>query len=76
MFYSPPPYADLIFQDAAQQLLVLPKEQRHFRSYLGRDFMRARALVDCHAGASGLTESLALIFMSTVAILLGRRHFQ
>ncbi|CAB3359989.1 Hypothetical predicted protein [Cloeon dipterum] len=75
MFYSPPPYSDLIFQDATQQLYILPKEERNYRAYLGRDFMRARAIVDCQAGAASLTESVAMIFMSIFAVLLGRRQF-
>ena len=32
MFYSQPPYADLIFQDATQQLKELPREKQHYRS--------------------------------------------
>ncbi|KAG8276563.1 negative regulation of tumor necrosis factor (ligand) super member 11 production [Homalodisca vitripennis] len=45
MFYSPPPYADLIFQDAAQQLKQLEPHQRWYSDYLGKDFMRARRSV-------------------------------
>lgn len=50
MFSSPPPYTDLIFQDAAQLLKVIPPEKRHYSKYLGKDFMRARRIVDCYAG--------------------------
>ena len=32
MFYSQPPYADLIFQDATQQLKELPREKQHYRA--------------------------------------------
>ena len=54
MFYSKPPYSDLIFQDAAQQIRVIPREEQNYREYLGRNFLRARALVDCRSGASSL----------------------
>lgn len=54
MFYSPEPYADLIFQDVTQQLRVVPKEKRHYTSYLGDEFLRARRTVDCKAGANGI----------------------
>ena len=67
MFYSQPPYADLIFQDATQQLVVLKPEERHYRSYLDQDFLKAYAIVECKSGAeslprlSGLTTLAALI---------------
>lgn len=51
MFSSTPPYTDLIFQDATQQLKVIPRSKRYYSDYLGTDFMRARRIVDCHAGA-------------------------
>lgn len=51
MFFSPAPYSDLIFQDAAQRLQVVPLEKRHYRDYLRKEFLKARALVDCHASA-------------------------
>merc|ERR1712130_886082 len=41
MFYSEPPFADLIFQDAAQKIIVLPKDQRNYQSYLGKEFAKA-----------------------------------
>ncbi|KAK2580797.1 hypothetical protein KPH14_011531 [Odynerus spinipes] len=58
MFYSVPPYSDLIFQDATQQLVVIPPEKRQFSAYLGPDFMRARRIVDCNAGAAALEHSI------------------
>lgn len=61
MFMSPPPYSDLIFQDATQQLRVIDPENRRFDKYLGNDFMRARRIVDCHAGASLSLFSIKLI---------------
>lgn len=70
MFYSQPPYSDLIFQDATQQLMVLNYTQRHYASYLGKDFLRARRIVDCYAGATGLASSAIAIMFSTVIALL------
>ncbi|XP_012269502.2 melanotransferrin [Athalia rosae] len=58
MFYSAPPFSDLIFQDAAQQLVVIPPEKRQFSAYLGSDFMRARRIVDCNAGAGAIRYSI------------------
>ncbi|CAL8115042.1 unnamed protein product [Orchesella dallaii] len=53
MFFSPAPYSDLIFQDAAQRLQIVPEEKRNYRDYLRKEFLKARALVDCHASAVG-----------------------
>jgi len=47
MFYSESPYADLIFQDATQQLIVLPEEERHYTTYLDKEFLKAYAVVEC-----------------------------
>ncbi|XP_019887469.2 melanotransferrin [Ooceraea biroi] len=66
MYYSQPPYSDLIFQDATQQLIVIPPEKREYSAYLGQDFMRARRIVDCNAGASAISYS---IFATTVMIM-------
>lgn len=65
MFYSPPPYSDLIFQDAAQQLQVIDSTYRSYGRYLGKDFLRARRVVDCHAGAAILKLSVVWICIST-----------
>lgn len=71
MFSSIPPYADLIFQDATQQLIVLKPEERHFSAYLGKDFMRARRIVDCHAGQeSVIASSLLTILCSLITAVL------
>lgn len=67
MFYSQPPYSDLIFQDATQQLMVIPPEKREFSAYLGPDFMRARRIVDCAAGASAIEHSI-LATLLTIAL--------
>ncbi|CAK9823344.1 MELTF [Anthophora retusa] len=66
MFYSQPPYSDLIFQDATQQLIVIPPEKREFSAYLGPDFMRARRIVDCNAGASAIEQSI----VATIAMII------
>ncbi|XP_015510562.1 melanotransferrin isoform X1 [Neodiprion lecontei] len=72
MFYSPPPYSDLIFQDAAQQLVVIPPEKRQFSAYVGPDFMRARRITDCNAGASAIQYTISgSIAMGFLATLLG-----
>lgn len=61
MFMSPPPYSDLIFQDATQQLRVIEPAYRSYDKYLGSDFMRARRIVDCRATASSNIFSLKLV---------------
>uniref|UniRef100_A0A336LQ04 CSON000095 protein n=1 Tax=Culicoides sonorensis TaxID=179676 RepID=A0A336LQ04_CULSO len=55
MFYSPDPYHDLIFQDATRQLQVIDKRERYFSDYVGPDFMRAKRITDCHAGAFSIS---------------------
>jgi len=73
MYYSPPPYSDLIFQDATQKLLVIPPEKREYSAYLGQDFMRARRIVDCNAGASAISYSvIATIVMIIFTFVFGR----
>lgn len=63
----------MIFQDATQKLQIVPPSQRHYHKYLGPEFLRARQLVDCRAGAatlrSGLTAVLAGIFISNLVQL-------
>lgn len=63
MFYSMPPYHDLIFQDATQQLRPVPIPQRSYDLYLGGDFMRAKRITDCDSAAMShkFTISLAVI---------------
>lgn len=70
MFYSPPPYHDLIFQDATRQLQIVPPESRRYDLYLGNDFMRAKRITDCQAGASAISISLtlAIICMSYIPL--------
>ncbi|GJQ87813.1 putative ferric iron binding protein [Trypoxylus dichotomus] len=69
MFYSTPPYTDLIFQDAATQLKVIEPQYREYSAYLGPDFMRAKRVVDCYAGTSTSQGSLVLIVLSIISYL-------
>ena len=69
MFYSQPPYADLIFQDATQQLIVLPEEERDYTQYLDREFLKAYEVVECRSAASVLACN-ALVVISIMHILL------
>lgn len=62
MFYSPPPYHDLIFQDATRQLQAIPREKRAYDKYLGSDFMRAKRITDCHSGARMPTTGSTIVF--------------
>lgn len=72
MFYSPPPFYDLIFQDATQQLRPIPPDQRRYDLYLGSDFMRAKRITDCDAGAMAhkYAVSLAVIIPLIVTLTL------
>lgn len=70
MFSSAPPYADLIFSDATQQLKVIEKNKRYYSSYLGSDFMRARRIVDCHAGASNSRAAVVMVVFVMLVELL------
>ncbi|XP_026754449.2 melanotransferrin [Galleria mellonella] len=49
MFYSPPPYADLIFSDAAVRLRRVAHAQRSAALLAGRALPRAARLVSCDA---------------------------
>lgn len=69
MFHSPPPYYDLIFQDATRQLRAIPPEQRQYDIYLGKDFMRAKRITDCESGTISLgkhiNKSLFVVMLLT-----------
>lgn len=76
MFYSKPPYADLIFQDAATQLAIIPPSQRWYSTYLGKDFMRAKRIVDCYASAWQQKPSKILVsFFILLALILSTKGF-
>uniref|UniRef100_A0A182HQQ4 Transferrin-like domain-containing protein n=1 Tax=Anopheles arabiensis TaxID=7173 RepID=A0A182HQQ4_ANOAR len=70
MFYSIPPYHDLIFSDATRGLRVVDSDKRWFDAYLGPNFMRARRITDCHAGASSLKISAFSSLLFAVVVLL------
>lgn len=70
MFYSVPPYHDLIFQDATRQLQMIPPEKRRYDLYLGSDFMRARRITDCESGADRLKFSVVSVIVATVLYVL------
>ena len=70
MFYSQPPYADLIFQDATQQLIVLPEEERDYTKYLDREFLKAYEVVECRSGSERLLIGLNVIVMLMISYFL------
>lgn len=73
MFYSLPPFSDLIFQDATQQLQIIEPEKREYSKYLGPDFMRAQRIVQCNSGASSISvQVLAFLISSILALLFWR----
>ncbi|XP_016994047.2 transferrin 2 [Drosophila takahashii] len=69
MFSSPIGHYDLIFQDATRQLSVIPPNKRRFDSYLGSDFMRARRITDCYAGAAQVALSVGLLLVGTLVTI-------
>jgi hypothetical protein len=71
MFYSQPPYADLIFQDATQQLKELPRHKQHYRSYLDREFLKAYSVVECRSKGS-LPSSSQTLLISAMVIAMRR----
>ncbi|EDW94316.1 melanotransferrin [Drosophila yakuba] len=70
MFSSPIGHYDLIFQDATRQLQVIPPNKRTYDAYLGSDFMRARRITDCYAGASQLALSVGLLLVGSLVAML------
>ncbi|XP_069187443.1 transferrin 2 isoform X2 [Procambarus clarkii] len=64
MYHSEEPYADLIFQDATQQLVPLPLEEQHYHPYLGMEFLNARYEVDCTANTDVLHVSYVLLSLT------------
>ena len=70
MFYSEPPYADLIFQDATQQLKVLEPWERHYTTYLDKEFLKAYSIVDCRSKAS-YAKSISILVAVATTIILG-----
>lgn len=75
MFYSMPPYHDLIFQDATQQLRPVPHSKRRYDLYLGGDFMRAKRITDCDAGAIAHKFSISLAIIIPLIVAFTFTHF-
>ncbi|GAB0092188.1 Transferrin [Sergentomyia squamirostris] len=73
MFYSYPPYHDLIFQDATRQLQIIKPEERHYDRYVGKDFMRAKRITDCFAGGNQITINRVVLALFTTFTLLSKR---
>ncbi|GFR00340.1 ovotransferrin [Trichonephila clavata] len=76
MFVSEDDFSDLIFQDATQQLKIVPESKRDYRNYLGREFLLAMKIVDCTASSTLITASIsniALLFL--VAIFCSNYFF-
>lgn len=71
MFYSYPPYHDLIFQDATRQLQLIPEEKREYEAYLGSNFMRARRITDCDSKAPNQMPLNVPLFVVTLLVLVG-----
>jgi len=74
MFYSEPPYADLIFSDAAQKIIVLNETKRHYLSYLGPEFTKAFEEVECFSSSpissiSSFTTTTLLLMISFAFVL-------
>jgi hypothetical protein len=72
MFYSEPPYADLIFQDATQKIIILEGEDLDYRHYLGPEFVRAVEEVECFRSAA-LPTTIPSMTVSLVIVLLMSR---
>lgn len=51
MFVSEAGYPDLIFSDSSSQLVPVPENERHYRRYLGHEFLKAVSIVDCTSSA-------------------------
>lgn len=70
MFYSLPPYHDLIFQDSTRQLVVIKPEKRRWDLYLGADFLRARRITDCDSSANALNSLNLLLAIGSFYALI------
>lgn len=75
MFYSQPPFYDLIFQDATQQLRVIPRNQQRYDLYLGGDFMRAKRITDCDSGTIAHKMAISLMFIMPLIVTFSFSQF-
>merc|ERR1711936_161542 len=71
MFYSEPPFADLIFSDAAQKIIVLNETKRHYLSYLGPEFTKAFEEVECFSSSpiSSISSFTTIFFLISAALI-------
>lgn len=74
MFYSQPPYADLIFQDATQKIEVLDMEDRDYRHYLGAEFLKAIEEVECFRSDSSRLKTTSM-FATAACLAILLRNF-
>ncbi|CAH2096997.1 unnamed protein product [Euphydryas editha] len=65
MFYSQPPYADLIFSDAAVRLKPLPHSERSAEIVAGKALIRAARIVSCDAPQASYYVASDPDFLST-----------
>ncbi|KAI8423112.1 hypothetical protein MSG28_014195 [Choristoneura fumiferana] len=64
MFYSKPPYSDLIFSDAAVQLKPLPHKHRSADMIAGTALLRAAKIVSCDAPQASYYVAADVDFLS------------
>lgn len=71
MYYSVPPYHDLIFQDATRRLNVIDPSERRWDLYVGKDFLRARRITDCFSTATqNNLNTFIIAILSSILILI------
>ena len=70
MFVSEPQFPDLIFSDGTSQLLAVPEFKRHYRSYLGPEFLKSLSLVDCSSGHNIKPTMSVLITLALISLVL------
>lgn len=70
MFYSVPPFHDLIFQDSTRQLRVIEPSKRRWDIYVGADFLRARRITDCDSGSSYIRINNIVLTIASIIIFI------
>ena len=66
MFLSDPTHTDLIFSDATSQLVPIPESRRHYRPYLGHEFLKSISFVDCTSGATHNAIQSHFLFLTAI----------
>jgi hypothetical protein len=69
MFLSDVSYPDLIFSDATSQLVTVPEHKRHYRAYLGHDFLKSMSLVDCSSSATLRISQVIVLIVGVIFYL-------